>query len=120
MTLIVAGWIRQTHNALGTEGWKELDASLARDPLCHCLRCGTPGFHRGDFLMSAEIRRDILEIEKLRQDIETELACRHNWAEQERFWAHEAKLNRSRNYIAVAAIAATITLALVAALVKLL
>lgn len=70
--------------------------------------------------MSAEIRRDILELEKLRQDIETELARRHNWAEQERFWAHEAKLNRGRNYIAVAAIAATITLALVAALVKLL
>ncbi|MGH8537511.1 MAG: hypothetical protein ACREXM_13860 [Gammaproteobacteria bacterium] len=31
MALIVAGWIWQTH-ALGTEGWKELEASLARDP----------------------------------------------------------------------------------------
>lgn len=32
VALIVAGWIWQTHNALGTEGWKELKASLARDP----------------------------------------------------------------------------------------
>lgn len=46
--------------------------------------------------MSAEIR-NILELEKLRQDIETELARRHNWGEQEKFWAHEAKLNRGRN-----------------------
>ncbi|MGH8490355.1 MAG: hypothetical protein ACREXS_16175 [Gammaproteobacteria bacterium] len=68
--------------------------------------------------MSAEIRCDILEIEKLRQDIETGLARRHNWAEQEPFWAHGAKLNRGWNYIAVAAIAATIKAAIVAALVK--
>ena len=59
--------------------------------------------------MSAEIRRDILDLEKLRQEIETELARRHHWAQQEAFWANEAKLNRGRNYIAVAAIVATIT-----------
>jgi len=70
--------------------------------------------------MSAEIRRDILELEKLRQDIETELARRHNWGEQEKFWAHEAKLNRGRNYIVVVAIAASITAAIIAALAKLL
>lgn len=29
---------------------------------------------------------------------------RYNWAEQERFWAHEPKLNRGRNHIAVAAL----------------
>lgn len=57
--------------------------------------------------MSAEVTRDLLEMEKLRQDIETELARRHNWAEQERFWEREARLSRGRNYIAVAAIAAS-------------
>lgn len=68
--------------------------------------------------MSAEVRRDILEIEQIRQTIETELARRHNWGEQEKFWrdhadflARETRLSRARNYIAVAAIAASVTAA---------
>ena len=69
--------------------------------------------------MSTEIR-DTLELAKLRQDIETELARRHNWDEQEKFWAQEAKLSRGRNYIAIAAITATLTAAIIATLAKLL
>ena len=71
--------------------------------------------------MSAEIYRNNLEMQKLIQDIETELARRHNWAEQERFWRENAaywsaenKLSRARNYIAFAAIVATVTAAAMA------
>jgi hypothetical protein len=60
--------------------------------------------------MSAEIYRD-LEMQKLIQDIETELARRHNWAAQEQFWQNETRLSRARNYIALAAIVATVTAA---------
>jgi hypothetical protein len=38
--------------------------------------------------MSAEIYRD-LEMQKLIQDLETELARRHNWAQQEKFWQRQ-------------------------------
>jgi hypothetical protein len=38
--------------------------------------------------MSAEIHRD-LEMQKLIQDLETELARRHNWAQQEAFWQRQ-------------------------------
>lgn len=65
--------------------------------------------------MNAEALRDTLELETLRQAIETELARRHNWAEQEKFWrdhadflARETRLSRARNYIAVAALAASL------------
>lgn len=70
--------------------------------------------------MSAEIRKDILDLEKLRQEIETELARRHNWAAQEQFWQTEARLSRARNYIAVAAIAATVAATFTAVMGKLL
>jgi hypothetical protein len=70
--------------------------------------------------MSAEIRRDILDLEKLRQEIETELARRHNWAAQEQAWLTEARLSRARNYIAVAAIAAAIASTLTGVLVTVL
>jgi len=42
-------------------------------------------------MSTVEMRRDLLEMQKLVQDIETELARRHNWKAQEEFWAHEAK-----------------------------
>lgn len=78
-------------------------------------------------MSSVEIRRELLELEKLRQEIETELAKRHNWGQQEEFWrvnadfwAHEAKMSRGRNYIALAAIVAAITASVTAALAKLL
>jgi hypothetical protein len=70
---------------------------------------------------SVEIRRDLLEMEKLREELLTELARRHNWAEQERFWRENAefwsaenRLGRARNYIALAAIVATVTAAAMA------
>lgn len=66
------------------------------------------------------MRRDLLEMQKLIQDIETELARRHNWGEQERFWAHETKMSRGRNYIALAAIVATITAAAMAGMLTIL
>ncbi len=69
-------------------------------------------------MSTVEIRRDLLEIEKLRQDIETELARRHNWGEQERFWRENAEYwkrahrqDRLRNWIALAAIATTLGIA---------
>jgi hypothetical protein len=65
---------------------------------------------------SADIRRDLLELEKLRQEIETELARRHNWAEQERFWGHEAKMSRTRNYILAVGVASSIVGALAGAI----
>lgn len=40
--------------------------------------------------------------------------------EQAQFWAHEAKMSRGRNYIALAAIVAAITASVTAALAKLL
>lgn len=65
--------------------------------------------------MSAEIARDILELEKLRQEIGSELAKRHNWAEQEQFWRANAdfwtlahRQDRLRNWIAIAAVVAGI------------
>ena len=67
--------------------------------------------------MAAEIR-NMLEMEKLRQDIETELARRDNWAAQEAAWLHEAKMSRGRNYIALAAITAILTAAIVATLAE--
>lgn len=63
---------------------------------------------------SAETYRGNLEMQKLVQDIETELARRNNWKAQEEFWAHEAKMSRGRNYIALAAIVATVTAAAMA------
>lgn len=52
-----------------------------------------------------------MELEKLRQDIETELARRHNWGEQEKFWRSNAdywalahRQDRLRNWIALAAV----------------
>lgn len=70
--------------------------------------------------MSAEIYRN-LEMQKLIEDISTELARRHNWAAQEQFWranaefwATENRLGRARNYIALAAIVATVTAAAMA------
>ncbi|MGQ0591381.1 MAG: hypothetical protein ACT4QB_01695 [Gammaproteobacteria bacterium] len=71
-------------------------------------------------MSTVEIRRELLELEKLRQELETELARRHNWAQQEAFWAHEAKMSRGRNYIALAAIVAALTATVTAALAKLL
>lgn len=69
--------------------------------------------------MSAEIRKDLLEIEKLRQAIGTELARRHNWAEQENFWRANAdywvlahRQDRLRNWIALAAVAGTLGIAI--------
>lgn len=69
-------------------------------------------------MSTVEIRRELLELEKLRQELETELARHHNWAAQEEFWRHEAKMGRARNYIAVAAIAATLTAAAIGILGK--
>ena len=76
-------------------------------------------------MSATELPRTILELEKFRQDIESELARRHNWAEQEefwrnnaQFWGHEAKMSRARNYIAVAAMAATFTAAAMALLAR--
>lgn len=70
--------------------------------------------------MSTEYRRP-LEIEEMVQRIESELAKRHNWAAQEEFWRENAaywsaenKLSRARNYIALAAIVATVTAAAMA------
>lgn len=66
-------------------------------------------------------------MQKLIQDIETELARRHNWAAQEQFWkanaefwARETRLSRARNYIAVAAIAAAIASTLTGVLISVL
>jgi hypothetical protein len=33
--------------------------------------------------------RDILELEKLREELLTELSRRHNWASQEQFWQRQ-------------------------------
>jgi hypothetical protein len=70
---------------------------------------------------TVEIRRDLLEMEKLREELLTELARRHNWAAQEQFWRENAaywsaenKLSRARNYIGLAAIVATVTAAAMA------
>lgn len=71
-------------------------------------------------MSTVEMRRDLLEMQKLVQDIETELARRHNWKAQEEFWAHEAKMSRGRNYIALAAIVAAITASVTAFLAKVL
>lgn len=69
--------------------------------------------------MSAEVRKDLLELEKFRQDIYTELARRHNWEAQEQFWrenaeywARASKQDRLRNWIALAAIAGTLGVAI--------
>lgn len=69
-------------------------------------------------MSAVEIRRELLELEKLRQEIETKLAKRHNWLAQEKFWEHEALMSRARNYIAVAAITATVTAAVVGILAR--
>lgn len=52
---------------------------------------------------------------EIRQVIETELARRHNWGEQEKYWKENAdywkrvdRQDRLRNWIAVAAIVAWI------------
>lgn len=59
------------------------------------------------------VNTEFLELEKLRkeieldiQNIETELARRNNWKQQEEFWQHEARLNSWKVYISIAALAA--------------
>ena len=68
--------------------------------------------------MSTIPHRELLELEELRQKIESELAKRYNWSAQERFWEHEARMGRARNYIAVAAITATLTAAVIGILTR--
>lgn len=51
--------------------------------------------------------KEFLEIEKIREDIETELARRHNWAQQEEYWRSLAKYTSIKAFAAVAAVAAS-------------
>jgi hypothetical protein len=56
------------------------------------------------------------EIAREREQAETLMRQRLNWAVQEEFWQNETRLSRARNYIAVAAISATVMAASLGAL----
>lgn len=38
-----------------------------------------------------QIKRELLELRKMSEEIESELARRHDWATQERFWASQER-----------------------------
>ncbi len=47
--------------------------------------------------MSTQVNRETLELEKLREELLTELSRRHNWQQQERNWEEQASYWRWQN-----------------------